>query len=132
MNNSKQHKQRNRAMKKLIMIMTVVAGIAAFAECEAKQEVKTDVAQVESLAALKARKAAESCGCTVEAWNAMSKKEQKAARQKARAAKKGMTVEEMKAERTRKEAEKVGCPVEKWSAMSVKERIAFRKQAKAQ
>ena len=119
-------------MKKLIMIMTGVAGIAVFAECEAKQEMKTDAAQVESLAALKARKAAEACGCTVEAWNAMSKKERKAVRQKALAAKKGMTVEEMKAERNRKEAEKVGCPVEKWAKMSVKERIAFRKQAKAQ
>ena len=118
-------------MKKLIMIMTVVAGVAAFAECEAKQEVKTDAAQVESLAAVKARKAAEACGCTVEAWNAMSKKEQKAARQKALAAKKGMTVEEMKAERNRKEAEKVGCPVEKWAKMSVKERAAFRREAKA-
>ena len=59
-------------MKKLIMIMTVVAGVAAFAACEAKQEAKADAAQVESLAALKARKAAESCGCTVEAWNAMA------------------------------------------------------------
>ena len=118
-------------MKKLIMIMTVVAGVAAFAECEAKQEAKADAAQVESHAAIKVRKAA-ACGCTVEAWNAMSKKEQKAARQKALAAKKGMTVEEMKAERNRKEAEKVGCPVEKWAAMSVKERIAFRKQAKVQ
>ena len=92
-------------MKKLIMIMTVVAGVAAFAECEAKQEAKSDAAQVESLAALKARKVAESCGCTVE---------------------------EMNAERNRKEAEKVGCPVEKWAKMSVKDRIAFRKQAKAQ
>ena len=118
-------------MKKLIMIMTVVAGVAAFAECEAKQEEKADAAQVESLAALKARKAAEVCGCTVEAWNAMSKKEQKAARQKALAAKKGMTVEEMKAERNRKQAEKVGCPVEKWAKMSIKERAAFRREAKA-
>ena len=118
-------------MKKLIMIITVVAGVAAFAECEAKQEAKTDAAQVESLAALKARKAAESCGCTVEAWNGRSKKEQKAARQKALAAKKGMTVEEMKAERNRKQAEKVGCPVEKWAKMSVKERAAFRREAKA-
>ena len=118
-------------MKKFIMIMTVVVGVAAFAECEAKQEAKADAAQVESLAALRARKAAEACGCTVEVWNAMSKKEQKAARQKALAAKKGMTVEEMKAERNRKGAEKVGCPVEKWAAMSVKERIAYRKQAKA-
>ena len=119
-------------MKKLIMIMTVVAGVAAFAECEAKQqEAKADAAQVESLGALKARKAAESCGCTVEAWNAMTKKEQKAARQKALAAKKGMTVEEMKAERNRKEAEKVGCDPAKWAKMSVKERIAFRREAKA-
>ena len=118
-------------MKKLIMIMTVVAGVAAFAECEAKTEAKADAAQVESIAALKARKAAGACGCTVEAWNAMSKKEQKAARQKALAAKKGMTVEEMKAERTRKEAEKVGCPVEKWAKMSVKERAACRREAKA-
>ena len=118
-------------MKKLIMIMTVVAGVTAFAECEAKQEAKTDAAQVESIAVLKARKTAESCGYTVEAWNAMSKKEQKAARQKALAAKKGMTVEEMKAERNRKEAEKVGCPVEKWATMSVKERIAFRRAVKA-
>ena len=62
----------------------------------------------------------------------MSKKEQKTARQKALASKKGMTVEEMKAERNRKQAEKVGCPVEKWAKMSVKERIAFRKQAKSQ
>ena len=118
-------------MKKLIMIMTVIAGVAVFAECEAKQEAKAGAAQVESLAALKARKAVEDCGCTVEAWNAMSKKEQKAARQKALAAKKGMTVEEMKAERNRKEAEKVGCPAEKWAAMSVQERIAFRREAKA-
>ena len=118
-------------MKKLIMIMTVVVGVAAFAECAVKTEAKANAAQVESLAALKARKAAEACGCTVEAWNAMSKKERKAARQKALAAKKGMTVEEMKAERNRKEAEKVGCPVEKWAAMSVKERIAFRREAKA-
>ena len=118
-------------MKKLIMIMTVVAGVVAIAACEAKQETKANSAQVESLAALKVRKAAEACGCTVEVWNAMSKKERKAARQKALAAKKGMTVEEMKAERNRKEAEKVGCPVEKWAAMSVKERIAFRRAAKA-
>ena len=123
-------------MKKLIMIMTVVTGVAAFAAGEVKQqdpkaEAKADAAQVESLAALKARKAAESCGCTVEAWNAMSKKEQKAARQKALAAKKGMTVEEMKAERNRKEAEKVGCDPAKWAKMSVKERIAFRHEAKA-
>ena len=118
-------------MKKLIMIMTVVAGVAAFAECEAKQEAKADAAQVESIAVRKARRAAERCGCTFEAWNAMTKKEQKAARQKALAAKKGMTVDEMKAERNRKEAEKVGCPVEKWTAMSVKERIAFRREAKA-
>ena len=118
-------------MKKLIMIMTVVAGVAAFAECEVKQEVKTDAAQVESLAALKARKAAEACGCTVEAWNAMSKKEQKAARQKALAAKKGMTVEEMKAANNKKAAEKAGCDPEKWAKMSVKERAAFRREAKA-
>ena len=118
-------------MKELIMIMAVVAGVAVFAECEAKQEAKADTAQVESIAALKARKAAGACGCTVEAWNAMSKKEQKAARQKALAAKKGMTVEEMKAERNRKEAEKVGCDPEKWAKMSVKERIAFRREAKA-
>ena len=39
-------------MKKLIMIMTVVAGVAALAACEAKQEAKADAAQVESLAAL--------------------------------------------------------------------------------
>lgn len=118
-------------MKKLIMIMTVVAGTAAFAACEAKQEAKVDAAQVESLAALKARKAAESCGCTVEAWNAMSKKEQKAARQKALAAKKGMTVEEMKAANNKKAAEKAGCDPEKWAKMSVKERAAFRREAKA-
>ena len=118
-------------MKKLIMIMTVVAGVVAYAECEQNQETKADAVQVESTAALKARKAAEACGCTVEAWNAMSKKERKAARQKALAAKKGMTVEEMKAERNRKEAEKVGCPAEKWAKMSVKERIAFRREAKA-
>lgn len=118
-------------MKKLIMIMTVVAGVAAFAACEAKQEAKDGAAQVESPAALKARKAAESYGCTVEAWNAMSKKEQKAARQKALAAKKGMTVEEMKAERNRKQAEKVGCDPAKWAKMSVKDRAAFRREAKA-
>ena len=113
------------------MIMTVVAGVAAFAECGAKQETKAAAAPVESRAALKAQKAAERCGCTVEAWNAMTKKEQKAARQKALAAKKGMTVEEMKAERNRKEAEKVGCDPAKWATMSVKDRIAFRHEAKA-
>ena len=42
-------------MKKLIMIMTVVAGVAAFAECEAKQEAKSDAAQVESLAVARQR-----------------------------------------------------------------------------
>ena len=118
-------------MKKIIMIMTVVAGVAAFAECEAKQEAKSDAAQVESLAALKARKAAEACGCTAEAWNAMSKKEQKAARQKALAAKKGMTVEEMKTANNKKAAEKAGCDPEKWAKMSVKERAAFRREANA-
>ena len=69
-------------MKKLIVIMTVVAGVVAFAECEAKQEAKADAAQVESIAVRKARRAAERCGCTVEAWNAMTKKEQKAARRR--------------------------------------------------
>ena len=73
-------------MKKLIMIMTVVAGVAAFAECEAKQEAKADAVQVESLAALKARKAAEACGCTVEKWAKMSVKERAAFRKQAKAA----------------------------------------------